>query len=430
MSKKNNKNTKKNTNNNFDEKAEKILNNLSQEEAEAEAEGNKKDKKDNKKDKKQTKKENKKSNKKSNKKDNSKKGNNNEWIQNETSKFSNKVIKITSPIWMMQFNIMGENHNYQLIHKSTKKGNIKIRLQNDTIDFAIKCKKADNDFDFEVNKVVNKNGVEKLEKYELDYFEEYGDIIPFKMIIAPVVDFYYNIHTSLLTDGNCKIRENSIIVDANIRKEGFKIQPRDLAIEELDELNRDFDNRLGCSIEYFRRYTLLNVCDQKPKVIETENKTEKVKIEAPKTKTEETRKETSIVKVENNKPIKSEKPKTENKTEKAKINKAPVRKQIVEKINVKPKQKTAEEKIIQYVTCNDDAIDKALFECTNVAERARGFMNHLIGKLVPEVTVGDIITYLTANSAWVFYVFGTRQVVDIRKNSMVEFMVSQISLIS
>lgn len=429
MSKKNNKNTKKNTNNNFDEKAEKILNNLNQEEHAEDKKENKENKKDNKKDKKQTKKENKKDNKKSNKKDNSKKGNKNEWIQkNETSKFSNKVIKITSPIWMMQFNIMNELHNYQMIHKITKKKNIKIRLQNDNMDFAIKCKKADNDFDFEVSKVINKNGVETLVKYDLDYFEEYGDIIPFKILISPIVDFYYNLHTSLLTEGNTKVRDNSIIVDANIRKDGYKIQARDLAIEELDELNKDYDNRLGASIEYFRRYTLLNICDKKPEASK-ETKNEQIKLESPKVE-QQPKRENGLVKVENNKPIKSGKPKTENKTEKPKINKAPVRKQIVEKINVKPKQKTAEEKIIHYVTYNDEAIDKALFDCTNVAERARVFMSHLINKLVPEVTVGDIITYLTMNSAWVFYVFGTRQVVDIRKNNMVEFMVSQISLIS
>lgn len=428
MSKKVNKNTKKD----FNEKAEEILNNLNQEEQEENKKDNKKEnKKGSKKD--NSKKGNKRDNKKSDKKDNKKsdkKGNNNEWIKNESGKFSNKVIKITSPIWMMQFNIMGENHNYQMIHKITKKKNIKIRLQNDTIDFAIKCKKLNNDFDFEVNKVVNKNGIETLEKYELDYFEEYGNVIPFKIIIAPIVDFYYNLHTSLLTDGNTKVRDNSIIVDANLRKDGYKIEPKDLAIEELDELNREYDNRLAASIEYFRRYTLLNICDKKPEEAnETEkSKTEKVKIEAPKTKTESP-KETTIVKVQNNKPVKAEETKSEkSKTEKPKMNKP--RKQIVEKIKVKPKTKTAEEKIIHYVTCNDDAIDKALFDCTNVAERARTFMSHLIDKLVPEVTVGDIITYLTMNNAWVFYVFGCRSVVDIRKNNMVEFMVSQISLIS
>ena len=133
------------------------------------------------------------------------------------------------------------------------------------------------------------------------------------------------------------------------------------------------------------------------------------------------------MKVQNNKPVKTEKPKTE-KTEKPKT--APIRKQIVEKTKVRPKEKTPQEKIIHYVAYNDDAIDKALFECTNVAERARAFMGHLIDKLVPEVTVGDIITYLTMNNAWTFYVFNSRNVVDIRKNSMVEFMVSQISLIS
>ena len=399
MSKKNNKN--------FDEKAEKILNDLNQEEH---AEENKKDKKEskkeNKKDKKQSKKEN--------KKDNSK------WLKDNT-KFSNKVIKITSPIWMMQFNIMGENHNYQLIHKKTKKENIKIRIQNDTLDFAIKCKKADNDFDFEVSKVINKNGVETLVKYDLDYFEEYGDIIPFKILISPVVDFYYNLHTSLLTEGNTKVRDNSIIIDANIRKDGYQIEPKDLAIEELDELNRDYDNRLGASIEYFRRYTLLNICDKKPEASE-ETKNEQIKLESP--KVEQPKRENGLVKVQNNKPVKTEKPKTE------KPKTTPIRKQIVEKTKVRPKEKTPQEKIIHYVAYNDDAIDKSLCKCTNVAERARAFMGHLIDKLVPEVTVGDIITYLTMNNAWTFYVFNSRNVVDIRKNMMVEFMVSQISLVS
>ena len=399
MSKKNNKN--------FDEKAEKILNDLNQEEH---AEENKKDKKEskkeNKKDKKQSKKEN--------KKDNSK------WLKDNT-KFSNKVIKITSPIWMMQFNIMGENHNYQLIHKKTKKENIKIRIQNDTVDFAIKCKKADNDFDFEVSKVINKNGVETLVKYDLDYFEEYGDIIPFKILISPVVDFYYNLHTSLLTEGNTKVRDNSIIIDANIRKDGYQIEPKDLAIEELDELNRDYDNRLGASIEYFRRYTLLNICDKKPEASE-ETKNEQIKLESP--KVEQPKRENELVKVQNNKPVKTEKPKTE------KPKTTPIRKQIVEKTKVRPKEKTPQEKIIHYVAYNDDAIDKSLCKCTNVAERARAFMDHLIDKLVPEVTVGDIITYLAMNNAWTFYVFNSRNVADIRKNMMVEFMVSQISLVS
>ena len=426
MSKKNNKN--------FDEKAEKILNDLNQEEH---AEENKKDKKEskkenkqdkkeskkeNKKDKKQSKKENKKGkkqSKKENKKDNSK------WLKDNT-KFSNKVIKITSPIWMMQFNIMGENHNYQLIHKKTKKENIKIRIQNDTVDFTIKCKKADNDFDFEVSKVINKNGVETLVKYDLDYFEEYGDIIPFKILISPVVDFYYNLHTSLLTEGNTKVRDNSIIIDANIRKDGYQIEPKDLAIEELDELNRDYDNRLGASIEYFRRYTLLNICDKKPEASE-ETKNEQIKLESP--KVEQPKRENELVKVQNNKPVKTEKPKTEKpKTEKPKT--TPIRKQIVEKTKVRPKEKTPQEKIIHYVAYNDDAIDKSLCKCTNVAERARAFMGHLIDKLVPEVTVGDIITYLAMNNAWTFYVFNSRNVVDIRKNMMVEFMVSQISLVS
>ena len=428
MSKKNNKNTNKN----FDEKAEKILNNLNQEEHAEEDKKDKKEskkenkqsKKENKKDKKQSKKENKKDKKQSKKED---KKDNSKWLKDNT-KFSSKVIKITSPIWMMQFNIMGEMHNYQLIHKSTKKGNIKIRIQNDNMDFAIKCKKADNDFDFEVSKVVNKNGVETLVKYDLDYFEEYGDIIPFKILIAPVVDFYYNLHTSLLTEGNTKVRDNSIIIDANIRKDGYKIEPKDLVVEELDELNRDYDNRLGASIEYFRRYTLLNICDKKPEASE-ETKNEQIKLESPKVKQQQPKRENGVVKVQNNKPVKTEKPKTEKtKTEKTKT--TPIRKQIVEKTKVRPKEKTPEEKIIHYVAVNDDAIDKALFECTNVAERARAFMGHLIDKLVPEVTVGDIITYLTMNNAWTFYVFNSRNVVDIRKNMMVEFMVSQISLIS
>ena len=416
----------KNTNNNFDKKAEKILNNLNQEEhlEEQQDENKKESKKDNKKEskkdnkkesKKESKKDNKKESKKESKKDNKKesKKDDNDWLKNNADDLT---IKITSPIWMMQFDINGEFHNYQLIHKCTKKGNIKIRLQNDTIDFAIKCKKSNNDFDFEVAKVINNNGVENLEKYELDYFEEYGDVIPFKMIISPIVDFYYNTHTSLMTKGNTKIRDNSIMVDANIRKEGYKIEARNLAIEELDDLNRENDNKLACSIEYFRRYTLLNVCDKK---VNEDIKTEQPKIEGPKNEKPEIDK--SLVKVQNNKSEQS-------KTEKPKLNKVP-RKQIVEKTRVK-KEKTAEEKIIHYIAYNDDAIDKALSDCTNIAERARGFMKHLIKNLVPEVSVGDIIIYLTKNNAWTFYVFNSRNVADIRKNNMVEFMVSQISLIS
>ena len=430
----------------YNELAELILKTIAEENKKDEEEAKaKKDKKESKKESKEDKKEDKKQSKKEDKKDDKKqsKKDNSDWLKGEPS-LSDKIIKITSPIWYEKIIIQGEEHNYQLRHKMTKNGNIRVRLQNDKNDFVVKViKDKNNEIDFNIKKIVNKKGVECEEKYDHDFIEEYGHKIPFKVIIMPLVDFYYGIHDfNTCTEGNTKIHNNSIIMDANIRKEGYILDPKDLTIEDLEELKKDKDNMIGVEIEYFRRAEEVEDVKEENK----DNKETETKMVAK----EEVKADEKIVGIieEIDKELKykivSEIPAEERfniiREQMLKDNKvydkiATILKD--EKTNIKELHilgineknlaellapKTANEKISECLKENKKVILDDIKSCTNIGERSVFFV-HKVRELV-KVDEIDMRTFLSLSKEWDYFVFKEKDVAEYLHTLLLEHMLA------
>ena len=437
----------------YDELAELILKTIAEEnkkdEEEAKAKKDKKEdkkpesKKDKKEDKKPESKKDKKEDKKEDKKPESKKDKkDNDWLKAEPS-LSDKIIKITSPMWFEKIIIQGEEHNYQLRHKLTKNEHIRVRIQNDNNDFIVKVIKEKNsgEIDFTIKKIVNIKGVEHEEKYEHDYIKEYGHKIPFMVIIMPLVDFYYGLHDfNKCTEGNTKIYNNSIIIDANIRKDGYILEPKDLSVEELEELKKDKDNVIGVEIEYFRRAEETDDQNEEKEVkneVVTEDKKEKAdeKVIAV---LEEIDKELKYKIVSHKTPVEDrfyiirEQMLKDNKVY-DKI--AAILKD--EKTNIKElcllgitekniadllAPKTANEKISDCLKENKKPIMESIKRCTNIGERSVFFVHKVLE--LTKVEEVDMRTFLSLNREWIYFVFEQmdKDVTEYQRNLLLQHM--------
>ena len=369
----------------------------------------------------------------------------NDWIKKD-AKLSDKIIAITSPTWYIKVSLMGEEHNYELTHKLTKKNNIKVRLRNDINDFLIKISKLDKDIEFEVQKVINNKGVETFEDYDEEYIEEYGHKLPIRIIMMPVIEFYYHdLIENLCTDGNTKIQGNNITIDANIRKNGYVIEPKDLSVEELESFNKEKDNMIGCSIEYFRRSLLLEKISSSSKKTE-DKKDENTKIVKNEDKESAADKIIAILEEIDQElkfKILSSKTKVEDRAniirkEMLKDNK------VYDKIaviltdkNLKIEQlallgitkdnlaeilspETPREKIIEALKVNKKYLMDTLKKSTNIGERSVWFVRELVNLV--NVNVVDVRTFITTSNEWHYFIFKEKNVNDDLRTLLINHM--------
>ena len=365
----------------------------------------------------------------------------NDWLKAEPS-LSDKIIKITSPMWFEKIIIQDEEHNYQLRHKLTKNEHIRVRIQNDNNDFIVKVIKEKNsgEIDFTIKKIVNIKGVEHEEKYEHDYIEEYGHKIPFMVIIMPLVDFYYGLHDfNKCTEGNTKIYNNSIIIDANIRKEGYILEPKDLSVDDLENLKKDKDNVIGVEIEYFRRAEETDDQVNEDKAIKNELVTEDKKEKADEkiiAILEEIDKELKYKIVSHKTPvedrfyiIREQMLKDTKVYDKIatilKDKNTNIKELCLLGINEKNladllAPKTASEKISECLKHDRKGILESIKKCTNIGERSVFFVHKVLE--LTKVEEIDMRTFLSMSKEWEYFVFRETGVTEYQQNLLLQHM--------